>query len=581
MKKKIATSVEDLLASEKLAQLQELYSTYSPKRLIELRECISTKNASMADRNEFQKLLSFERIRTYSNYVKSMNYQIDWQWFHHVVIAKIDEMIAAPISKRVMFELPPRHCKTLLAGQLLSTYLFGRFLNKSIVYATAVNPKAVEEATAMRNIITSARYQELFPGAKVKTSLENTDHLDKRTRKNKRDTATVLSNLFSERGGIRTVGMGDILTGHPFHFGIADDLYKGFAEAQSDKIRESIWNWFIKVFCSRADKGTVNAVAHIIMFFTRWHEDDVCGRLQRIQNENRNEIEEFESYGGVWYDWEVLSFEAIKTDTKIAHISDKRAVGEPLWKLYESEYYQSKVFDPMGFEALYQQNPVNKYGRLFERSFFQEYETLPNDIRNIVISIDPNLKDGKSSVTGVSDNFAILVFGLSRDNIYLLDFLGKSKDYNTLKLETQNFLRKFPHHWQIVIEQTASGPALTSDLKHSGFYRITEFSPGSKSKYEKASLIIPELMAGKYFVPSRRNRPDIEHYINQHLNFSGQKGKKDDFVDATVIGILYYMQHRSLSDINYVKTIPNPRMNSILPKRQNLLGVPKNRGFLR
>lgn len=551
---------------QELLSIQELYSTFSHDRLNELKGKLENKSISRTEYEEFSKLVSFEQIRTYGNYVKSMDYPIDWQWFHKVVINKIDEVISSPISRRIMFELPPRHCKTLLAGQLLSTYLFGRFMNKSIVYGTAVNAKATDELTAMRKIITSKRYQQLFPGAKAKSSLEDVGILDKTTRKNKKDTANMLSNVYSDRGGIRTVGMGDILTGHPFHYGIADDLYKGFAEAQSDKVRENIWNWFVNVFLTRADKMTIGSVAHIIVFFTRWHDDDICGRLQRIQSESRAEIEQFESLGIPWYDWEVISFEAIKTDVKESHPSDLRNPGEPLWPLYASEYNQQRIINPVGFEALYQQNPINKYGRLFERSYFQEYTILPK-ISHIVISIDPNLKENPTHDPKKSDNFAILVFGLgSGGRIYLIDFVAKSKDYNILKLESKAMLRKYSHYWQIVIEQTASGPALTSDLKSSGFWRIKEFNPGSTSKYERASLIVPELVAGKFFVPSRHARPDIDYYINQHLHFTGQKGRRDDFVDATVIGILFYMQNRSIGDISYVKTVPNPTLNHILPR---------------
>jgi len=549
---------------------EELFKNYSSDRLLELKGKIDQRIITPHERNEFTQLLSFEQIRTYGNYVKSMDYPIPWQWFHHVVMEKIDNVIASPISRRVMIEMPPRHCKTLLAGQLLSTYLFGRFPNKSIVYATNVNSKAVDELSAMRKIITSDRYQSLFPGAKAKTSFEDISVIDKSLRKNKKDTANVLSNVYSDRGGLRTVGMGDILTGHPFHVGIADDLYKGYAEAQSEKVRENIWNWFMKVFCTRVDKMTIGGVSHIIVFFTRWHDDDICGRLQRIQKERSYEIEQFEKLGIPWYDWEILSFEAVKTEDKPSHPADPRKVGQPLWPLYEAEYHQQKILDPVGFESLYQQNPMNKYGQLFQRDYFQHYSTLPENITHIVVSIDPNLKEGKSNTTGVSDNFAILVMGLGRGgNIYLLDFVAHSKDYNFLKLETRRILRKYPHHWQVVIEQTAVGPALTSDLKISGFYRVTEFNPGSKSKFERASLIVPELISGKYFIPSRHMRPDIDNYVNQLVNFTGQKGRKDDLVDATVIGILYYMNHRTLADISYVTTMSNPLLARTLGQPQS------------
>jgi len=543
--------------SEKLEEFQGLYNTFSFKRLRDLQAVVENRTASRKDIEEFSTLISFERIRTFMNYIKSMNYPIDYQWFHWLLVEVIDDMIVSPHSKRLMIEIPPRHCKTLIAGIFLCTYLFGRFKDKSIIYATANNDKAVSEASNMRNVITSERYQQLFPGAKVKSSLENIDMLSKRDRKGKKDTATVLSNVYSDRGSIRCAGMGDMLSGHPGQFLVADDLYKGYAEAQSDKIRETIWQWFWTVFMARADKSGFSPTAHGIVFFTRWHDDDICGRIQRMQIENRQQIDELEHRGIPWVDWDVFSFEAIKTGTKISHPLDKREVGDPLWKLYEPEYYQHKIHNPLMFEAIYQGNPINMLGKLFERSHFQDYEQLPKDISRIIIAIDPNLKEGKTSTkTGIkasSDNFAIVVLGCSGNRIYLLDWVAKSKDYRTLKIETAMMIRKYPYYWALIIEQTASGPALTSDLKqHYG--RIVEFSPGSPSKYEKASLAAPTFVDGKYYVPSRKLRPDIDSFINQHINFTGEKGKHDDMVDANVIGVIYYMQNKCLSNAAFIKT---------------------------
>lgn len=558
--------------SEKLRIYQDLYESYSVSRLKELKESVTQKTASRKEVEEFSTLVSFERIRTFMNFVKSMNYPIDYQWFHYLLIEVIDNMIEAKQSKRLMIELPPRHCKTLLAGILLCTYLFGRFRDKSIIYATANNEKAVSEASNMRNVITSERYQLLFPGAKVKTSLDDINILDKRTRKNKKDTATVLSNIYSDRGSIRSAGMGDMLSGYPGNFLVADDLYKGFAEAQSDKIRENIWQWFWTVFLARADKSSVGGVAHAVVFFTRWHDDDICGRIKTMQQTNRQEIDEITKIGVPWIDWDIFSFEAIKTNTKISHPLDRREIGQPLWALYEPEYYSQKIMNPIMFEAIYQGNPINKLGKLFERSDFQEYETLPDNISRIVIAIDPNLKEGKvNDKTGTkasSDNFAIVVLGMSGSRIYLLDWIAKSKDYKILKLESILKIQKYPYYWAGVIEQTASGPALISDLKSSGFNRLIEFSPGSPSKYEKASIIVPIMRKGDFYVPSRKIRPDIENYINQHISFTGEKGRHDDMVDATVIGLLFYMQNRCLNHISYMTTVSNTLAPRILPQNQ-------------
>ncbi len=559
------SNFQEFKDSSKLEEYQILYNSYSHSRLLELEHAVEYKYANRAEMEEFQTLISFERIRTFTNFVKSMNYEIDYQWFHWLLMEVIDEMIASNHSRRLMIELPPRHCKTLIAGVFLCTYLFGRFMDKCIIYATANNEKAVSEASNMRNVITSERYQQLFPGAKVKTSIEDVQQLSKRDRKSKKDTATLLSNLYSSRGEIRVGGMGDMLSGHPGHFLVADDLYKGYAEAQSDKVRENIWQWFWTVFLSRADKSSVGGCAHGIVFFTRWHDDDICGRIQRTMQEQKREILEIGDRKIPWIDWEIFSFEAIKTENKVSHPSDPRKPGDPLWKIYEPEYYSHKLLNPIMFEAIYQGNPINKLGQLFERHYFQEYETLPKEISRIIIAIDPNLKEVKesSSAKSTSNNFAIVVLGIYNDRIYLIDWVSKSKDYQSLKIETMGIIRKYPHYWACVIEQTASGPALTSDLRQY-VGRIVEFAPGSVSKYEKTSLIMPTFIDGKYYVPNRATRADIDVFINQHIGFTGEKGRHDDLVDANVIGLLYYLQNKCISNISFVSTMNNSPVRNLM-----------------
>lgn len=549
-----------------LQELQDLFQSnnYSGKRILELKDVVERRTASRYEIEEFRKLVSFENIRTFSNFVKAMNFEIDYQWFHWLLMSVIDDMINSRVSKRLMVELPPRHCKTLIAGLLLCAYIFGRFRDKNTIYATANNDKACSELTNMRAIITGERYQKIFPGAKAKSSFDDDDdiQLDRRTRKIKKDTANVLSNVYSNRGGIRTAGMGDMISGHPGNFLIADDLYKGEAEARHEKVRENIWKWFWTVFMARADKGEhyggVVEPAHAVVFFTRWHDDDICGRIQRIQNDNRTQIEELEASGIKWINWEVFSFEAIKTGNKPSHPLDKRLPGEPLWKKYEDVYHSQRIMNPVDFEAIYQANPINNIGKLFERHYFQEYDTLPETLNRIVIAIDPNLKEAVGS-----DCFAIVVLGLSGDKIYLLDFVAKARNYEVLKVEATNIFRKYPYYWAAVIEQTASGPALTSDLKRT-FGRIIEFSPGSVSKYEKAAMVVPMLACGNYLVPSRKVRPDIEFFINQHTGFTGEKSRHDDLVDANVIALMYYMQNRCINNVSQIRTIKSSPVKQLV-----------------
>lgn len=124
--------------------------------------------------------------------------------------------------------------------------------------------------------------------------------------------------LLSTGGGIKSAGVGGGITGTPANIGIIDDPIKGRAEADSPTIREKIWNWYSGDFYSRLSPG-----APVIIMMTRWHEDDLIGRLLAEQGT----IEQ----GGRWRLIFLPSL-AVDPDPKL-HIppdSMGRAKGEPL-----------------------------------------------------------------------------------------------------------------------------------------------------------------------------------------------------------------------------------------------------------
>ena len=79
-------------------------------------------------------------------------------------------------------------------------------------------------------------------------------------------------------GGLKAVGVGAGVTGYGADLIIIDDPVKGRSEAGSPVLRERLWNWF------RDDLSTrLEPEGSIILIQTRWHEDDLAGRLLREQ----------------------------------------------------------------------------------------------------------------------------------------------------------------------------------------------------------------------------------------------------------------------------------------------------------
>jgi predicted phage terminase large subunit-like protein len=94
-------------------------------------------------------------------------------------------------------------------------------------------------------------------------------------------------------GGVRAVGVGAGITGYGGKLVIIDDPIKSRSEAESETYRNKTWEWFNDDLYTRLEPD-----ASMILIQTRWHEDDLAGRLlQEMKNGGEH--------------WEVVSLPAI------------------------------------------------------------------------------------------------------------------------------------------------------------------------------------------------------------------------------------------------------------------------------
>src|SRR5687767_9412353 len=75
----------------------------------------------------------------------------------------------------------------------------------------------------------------------------------------------------------RSSGVGGGITGMGCNYGIIDDPIKNREEADSAAFRDRLWEWYTSTFYTRLEKD-----AAILLTMTRWHEDDLAGRLLRL-----------------------------------------------------------------------------------------------------------------------------------------------------------------------------------------------------------------------------------------------------------------------------------------------------------
>lgn len=158
-----------------------------------------------------------------------------------------------------------------------------------------------------------------------------------------------------EGGGLRAVGVGGGITGQGGNLIVIDDPIKSRKEANSKTYRDWVWDWYTDDLYTRLEPD-----AAIILIMTRWHEDDLAGRILASEDEEN---------------WELISLPAE------AEANDPlgRKPGEPLcpdrYDLKELKSIRSVL--GRSYHALYQQTPREQEGDIFKRSWFEIIKEVP------------------------------------------------------------------------------------------------------------------------------------------------------------------------------------------------------------
>jgi hypothetical protein len=316
-------------------------------------------------------LLSFARFTSPAEY--------NWGRHHEVLYRYIDDF-AHGRRKRVIIEMPPRHGKSEATSRRLPAFLFGVAPTARVVMACHTADLAHEMSRDVRQILESDAFRETFPAAGLSTSPRDPD-------------------LFDVAGGgsFKAVGVGGGLSGRGYTHGVIDDYCKDRADANSLATREAVWRWYTSVFHTRQAKG-----AGILITATRWHEDDLVGRLKAKVAAGESEP------------FDVLTLPALATDRP--HPDDWRQPGEPLWPWFRSaaEWEQRRQLEPRDFAALDQQDPRAEGGTEWGPACFPPsiwFDDWPRDrIQMLTVGLDPS--KGKDVKRG---DYSALV-ALARDN---------------------------------------------------------------------------------------------------------------------------------------------------------------------
>jgi len=311
----------------------------------------------LADRIDSTMELPDEYIRRCRNHLLDFTRHTFTEYkadpFHCHVCENITELVTHEHEKwdRLMLFAPPQHGKSEIVSTRLPSFWLGHHPELPVALVSYGASLAFRNSRYARYVIESHQFGQIFP--EFRPDLMNWRMQD--------------WHLKDRKGYVFAAGVGGPITGHGFGLVIIDDPIENWAAAQSDLRRESVWQWWLGTLKTRIwEEG------RIVLMMTRWHEDDLAGRI--LAQEGR--IEE----GGKW---KVLSYPALAEEEKPEKDIIGREYGAPLAPSRFSAEYLREMRDSVSshvWGAEYQQHPTAPEGDFFKVGRIQIVEALPAGI---------------------------------------------------------------------------------------------------------------------------------------------------------------------------------------------------------
>lgn len=422
--------------------------------------------------------------------------EVDPARHHKFLIQKLEDVEEGRINRLIIL-MPPGHAKSTYASVLFPTWYLGRNPSKQLIGASHTSELAESFGRKVRNTISRDEYQKIF-------QIQLTG-----------DSKAAGRWGLVQGGEYYGAGVGGGITGRRADGVVIDDPVKSREDADSETIRNKTWEWFLSDLRTRLKPD-----AFIILILTRWHEDDLAGRI--LPEKYNGESGLVTARDGEM--WEVINFPAIAVDEDDVL---GRSVGEALWPewLNTEKLDQERISQgERNWSALYQQRPTPESGDYFHRDWVQYYEDRPKDLTYY----------GSSDYAVTAQGGDYTVHGIAgvdkEDNIYIVDWWreqASSDAWITVFIELCKKWR--PSKWgeengQII---KSVGPFIDVKMKESGIYVMREQYTSATDKATRAQSIRGRMSQGKVFFPRTGWAEKIIHELMQF-----PVGKHDDQVDV-------------------------------------------------
>lgn len=402
---------------------------------------------------------------------------------HHKLLIEHLEAVERGDIARLMVCMPPGSAKSTYTSVEFPPWFLGRNPKLSVIAASHTQELAERFGRRVRNIVASEPYGRVF-GVGVADDSASAGRWDT-----------------TKGGEYFAAGVGGSITGRRADLGLIDDPVKSREEADSERVREKVWDWYTNDFLTRLKPG-----ARQIVVMTRWHEDDLGGRILEAERK----------------DWTVLeiAMEALPGDPL------GRKTGERLWADWFTDEMVSRAKrDVRSWNALYQQQPASEEGDYFRADWFGEYDTLPDGLRYYGAS-DYAVTDAGGDYTEHG------VFGVDMSgNVYVADWWRKQATSDVwIEAKCDLILEHEPLCWfgESGPIRRAVEPFMMQRMSQRKAHCRVEWLASISDKPTRARSFQALASMGKVFFPKHATwKADV---LGQLLRFPA--GKHDDSVDV-------------------------------------------------
>lgn len=157
---------------------------------------------------------------------------------HHELIAERLEAVERGDIDRLMVFMPPRHGKSELASKRFPAWCLGRDPKRQIIAASYNSDLANDFGRNVRNLVAEPEFREVFPGVSLAT-----------------DSAAANRMNTNQGGAYVAAGVGTAVTGRGAHIALIDDPFKDREEADSERRRDLVWDWYRSTLFTRLMPG--------------------------------------------------------------------------------------------------------------------------------------------------------------------------------------------------------------------------------------------------------------------------------------------------------------------------------------